>query len=100
MIIHGPSPRPFPPPSAAGNSPQRITLQTVPPRKRELHSAWSVAHGVTTFFLPEMELAVEALNGHEGVLYGGLHGDPELAPLLAKLEGNPFQDLGEFPQDL
>jgi hypothetical protein len=47
-----------------------------------------------------MELPVEAFNGHEGVLYGGLHGNPELALLLVKLEGNPFQDLGEFPQDL
>ena len=100
MIIHGPSLRPFPPPSAAGNLLQLIIPQTVPPRKRELHSAWSVAHGVTTIFLPEMELLVEALNGHERVFYGGLHGNPELALLLAKLEGNPFQDLGEFPQDL
>ena len=44
--------------------------------------------GVTTFFFPEMELPVEGLNGHDMVLYGGLHGNPELALLLAKLEGN------------
>jgi hypothetical protein len=59
-----------------------------------------VAHGVTTFFLSKLELAVEAFNGHEGVLHGGLHGDPELALLLAKLEGNSFQDFWELPQDL
>ncbi len=47
-----------------------------------------------------MELTVEALNGHKGVLYRGLHGDPELVLLLAKLEGYSFQDLGELPQDL
>jgi hypothetical protein len=47
-----------------------------------------VAHGVTTFFLSKLELAVEAFDSHEGVLYGGLHGNPELALLLAKLEGN------------
>jgi hypothetical protein len=44
-----------------------------------------------------MELPVEALNGHEGVLYGGLHGNFELALLLAKLEGYSFQDFGELP---
>ena len=85
MIIHGPSPRPFPPPSAAGNLLQLIIPQTEPLWNRESHSAWSVAHGVTTFFLPEMELPVEAINGHERVLYWRLHGDPELALLLAKL---------------
>ena len=35
-----------------------------------------------------MELPVKAFYGHQGVLYGGLHGNPELALLLAKLEGN------------
>jgi hypothetical protein len=34
------------------------------------------------------------------VLYGGLHGNPELASLLAKLKGHPFQDLRKFLQDL
>jgi hypothetical protein len=72
----------------------------MPVWNRESHSAWSVAHGVITFFFPEMELTVEALNGHKGVLYGGLHGNPELALLLAKLEGYSFRDLGELPQDL
>jgi hypothetical protein len=52
------------------------------------------------FLLADLELAVEALNGHERVLDGGLHGDPELAFLLAKLKGNSFQDLWEFTQDL
>jgi hypothetical protein len=36
---------------------------------------------------------VEALNGYEGFFYWGLHGNPELALLLAKLEGDPFQEL-------
>ena len=52
------------------------------------------------FFLPNLELPVEVLNGHERVLDWSLHGDPELALLLTKLEGNPFQDLREFLQDL
>ena len=52
------------------------------------------------FLLSNLKLTVEAPNGHEGVLYGGLHGDPELALLLAKLKGNPFQDFWELPQDL
>jgi len=39
---------------------------------------------------------MEGFNGHEWILYWGLHGDPELALLLAKLEGNFFQDLWEF----
>jgi hypothetical protein len=30
----------------------------------------------------------------------GLHGNLELVLLLDKLEGNPFQDLLELPQDL
>lgn len=81
-------PKTIPPPSAAGNSPQLVTPQTEPLWNRKSHSAWSVAHGVTTFFLSKLELAIEALNGHERVLYGGLHGDPELTLLLAKLEGN------------
>ena len=51
------------------------------------------------FFLPNLKLLIEALNGHERVLYGGLHGNSELALLLAKLEGHPFQDLRELPQD-
>jgi hypothetical protein len=55
--------------------------------------------GVTTFFFPEMELTVEALDGHEGVLYGSLHGNPELVLLLVELEGDPFYDLWELPQD-
>ena len=37
------------------------------PSGRESHSAWSVAHGVTTFFFPEMELPVKAFYGHQGV---------------------------------
>ena len=52
------------------------------------------------FLLSNLELPVEAFNGHEGVLYRGLHGNPELVLLLAKLKGDPFQDLGELPQDL
>jgi len=95
---------PFPisllPLSAAGNLLQLIIPQTALLWNRESHNAWSVAHGVTTFFLPEMELPVEAINGHERVLYRRLHGNPELALLLAKLEGYSFQDLGELPQDL
>jgi len=65
--------------SATDNWPLLIIPQTVPPRKRELHSAWSVAHSVTTFFLPQLELLVETLDGHERIIYRGLHGDPELA---------------------
>ncbi len=52
------------------------------------------------FLLCNLKLSVEALNGHEGILYRSLHGDPELALLLAKLNGDPFQDLWELPQDL
>jgi hypothetical protein len=43
---------------------------------------------------------MEALNDLEGILSGGLPEDPELAPLLARLEGNPFQGLREIFQDL
>ena len=68
-------------------------------------------HGLATFLLPppldrfpflfpNLKLSVEALNGHKGVLYGGLHGNSELTLLLAKLEGDPFKDLWELPQDL
>jgi hypothetical protein len=96
MLFISPSPISLYPLSEAGNSLQPTIPQTGPPWNRESHSAWSVAHGVTTFFFPEMELAIEALNGHERVLYGGLHGDRELALLLAKLKGDPFQDLWEF----
>lgn len=59
-----------------------------------------MAHGVTTFFLPKLELPVEAFNGHKGVLHRRLHGNPELVLLVAKLKGDPFQDLWELPQDL
>jgi len=72
-------PKIIPPPSATGNALLPTVPQTVPPRKRELHSAWSVAHSVTTFFLPQLELLVETLDGHERIIYRGLHGDPELA---------------------
>jgi hypothetical protein len=34
-------------------------LQTGLLWNRESHSAWSVAHGVTTFFFPKLELPVE-----------------------------------------
>jgi hypothetical protein len=47
-----------------------------------------------------MELPVEALNCHEGIFRWGLHGDPEPTLLLAKLEGDPFQDLWELPENL
>ena len=47
-----------------------------------------------------MELAVEALNGHDRVIHRGLHGNLELTLLLAKLDGNPCKNLREFPQDL
>jgi hypothetical protein len=92
MIIHGPSPRPFPPPSEDGNLLQLIIPQTEPLWNRESHSAWSVAHSVTTFFLPQLELLVETLDGHERVLYGGLHGDPELFSIKTK-KINEFIDL-------
>jgi len=46
----------------------------------------------------DLKLPVEAFNGHERVLYQRLHGDPEMALLLAKLEGNSFEDLWELPQ--
>jgi hypothetical protein len=52
-----------------------------------------------SFFFANLELTVEALDGHQRILYQGLHGDPELALLLARLEGDPFQDLWEFLQD-
>jgi len=58
-----------------------------------------VEHGVAPFFLPKLVLPVEALDGHERVLYQRLYGDPEMAILLAKLEGNFFEDLWELPQD-
>ena len=74
--------------SAAVNLPRLVILQTALLWNKESHSAWSEAHGVTTFFFPEMELTVEALNGHERVLYRGLHGNPELVPPLP-----------EFPED-
>jgi len=68
-------------------------------------------HGISQFLFPSplarlsflfsrAELLVQALNGHERVLYRGLHGNLELAFLLAKLEGDSFQDLWEFPQNL
>jgi hypothetical protein len=52
------------------------------------------------FLLSNLELAVEALNGLARVLYWRLHENLELALLLDKLEGHPFQDLLELPQDL
>jgi hypothetical protein len=52
------------------------------------------------FLFSNLKLAVKAFDGHEGILDRGLHGDSELALLLAKLEGHPFQDLQEFLQDL
>jgi hypothetical protein len=69
-----------------------------------------MGHGLTYFLLPppldrlpflfsNLGLPVEALNGHERVLYGGLHRNPELGFLLAKLEGTSFRDLWELPQD-
>jgi len=68
-------------------------------------------HGFSHFLLPppldrlpyllsNLELPVETLNGHERVLYRSLHGNPELTLLLAKLKGDPFQDLWELAQDL
>jgi len=57
-----------------------------------------MAHGVTTFFFPELEVTVKVFHGHERVLYGGLHGDPELALLLTEFEGDPFQDPWELPR--
>jgi hypothetical protein len=45
-----------------------------------------VAHGVTTFFLPQLELLVETLDCSQWILHFALNGDPELALLLAKLE--------------
>lgn len=62
-----PPPTPFHQPSGAGNSPLPTTLQTEPLWNRGSHSAWSVAHGVTTLFFPEMELPVKAFYGHQGV---------------------------------
>jgi hypothetical protein len=38
-------------------------------------------------------MPVEAFNGHKRVSYRRLHGNPELALLLAKPEGNTFHDL-------
>jgi len=46
-------------------------------------------HLTFTFLLAKLELLVEALNVHEGVLYGGLHGNSELVPLLPKF----YEDL-------
>jgi hypothetical protein len=40
------------------------------------------------FLLTNLELLIEAFDGHERVLYRSLHGDPELALLLTKLEGD------------
>jgi hypothetical protein len=78
--------------SATDNWPLPIIPQTGLPWKRELHSAWSVAHGITIFFLPQLELLVETLDGHEGVLYGGLHGNPGLFLIKTK-KINEFIDL-------
>jgi hypothetical protein len=86
FILYFTIPNTIPQPSATDNSPRPVTPQTVPPRKRELHSAWSVAHGVTTFFLPQLELLVETLDCSQWILHFALNGDPELALLLAKLE--------------
>src|SRR5271157_1940464 len=65
-------------------------------------------HGLSHFLLPSplyrfpfllsnVELLIDALNGHERVLCGGLHGGPELVLLPAKLNGKPFQDLWGIP---
>ncbi len=55
---------------------------------------------ILLFLLPKLKLPVEALKGQERVLYRRLHGNPELVLFLAKLKGDPFQNLWEFPQDL
>ena len=55
---------------------------------------------ILLFLLPKLKLPVEGFDGHERVLHGGLHGNPELALLLAKLKGDHLQNLWEFPQDL
>jgi hypothetical protein len=52
------------------------------------------------FLLSNLELAVEAFNGHERVLHLAFDGNPELALLLAKLKGNSFQYLRELVKDL
>jgi hypothetical protein len=68
-------------------------------------------HGLSHFLLPlplarfpllypNLKLPVEALNGHERVLYEGLHGNPEMTLLLAKFKGRSFQDFWKLRQDI
>jgi hypothetical protein len=52
-----------------------------------------VAHGVTTFFLPELELTVKVFHGHERVLYGGLHGNPVPIIIFPAVYRKFFQNL-------
>jgi hypothetical protein len=87
--------------------PLLITLQIERPWYRHSPHGHGVSHFLFPspldrfpFLLSNLELSVEAFNGHERVLYGGLHGYPELALLLAKLEGDSFQDLWELSRDL
>jgi hypothetical protein len=44
-----------------------------------------------SFLLPNLELPVEALDGHERVPYRGLHGNSKRALQPAKPDGNFFQ---------
>jgi len=84
------------PPSAADNSPRLAILQTVPPRKRELHSAWSVAHSVTTFFFSQLELLVETLDCSQRIIHFALDGDPVLVLLFPQFQRHIIQHLGKF----
>jgi len=52
------------------------------------------------FLLADLKLPVETVNGHERGLLYGLHAGSESSPLLAKVIGIPFKDLGEFIQDI
>jgi hypothetical protein len=67
MSSVSPSPKSLSRPSEASSLLPPVIHQTAPLWKRRLRSAWSVAHGVTTFFFPEMELPVKAFYGHQGI---------------------------------
>jgi len=59
-----------------------------------------VAHGVTTFFLPEMELLVETLDCSQRIIHFAFNGNPELVLLFPQFQRHIIQHLGKFIQDL
>jgi hypothetical protein len=59
-----------------------------------------MAHGVKTFFVPNLELPAEVLDSHQGIINLAFSGNPELVLLFSKFQRNLVQNLGKFIEDL